>query len=333
MPLRLPEGVAPLMFRSTEYVESEDSPKGGYYFDRGQVTCRIMVDHMARAQAVLDFAGSVQVNYDGGGQGYLTRVLPHALPARPWMYVQAVPNEEPLGLRGVTDEFGDGTGQSVYDLCELTLNYVMPTYKLKEDDDVLASTGPLAGKPDEGYALQEGYQDSRYVTRVKKYSSRILVLNKGMLKDQDGKIIVEGVPFPEPGGEVQYTWHQVPEECLPELVWMANSGRVNDATFDGYPAGTLLFDGNVEVRPSPNPITGQVLTDVVYRFKLAFKADPADGTIYGHNYVYRLVTNPPALARLRPRLVTTDAVGSALGSRMFPNLDFKKLFRPQPLAP
>ncbi len=333
MPISYPFWTTPLSYRSTLYLESNESPEGSYFLDRGQIARKIQVDWEARNQAIEDFGGTVTVLYNGSGQGYLNRSVPHAFPARPWMYVQSIPKEMPIAIRGNSGGTTDGLGVATYEICELTLVYAMPTYKIKADEDVLAAAGPLAGLPDEGRALERGYNlYSRFITRVPKYSSKILVLNKGMLKDSDGKLIVEGLPLPEPGGEIQYTWHQVPEECLPQLVWIANCNVVNDAEFDGWPAGTLLFDGVPEFRSAPNPMTGQILSDVTYRFKISIKPDLSDDppTILGHNYVYRLTPAPTRV--LIPKLVTTDGVGAAAGSTLFREFDFKKFFRPQPVA-
>jgi hypothetical protein len=63
-----------------------------------------------------------------------------------------------------------------------------------------------------------------------------------------------------------------------------------------------------------------------------FKADPTTDPIEikGHNYIWRKET-VEGVAVLVPRLVTTNGGdGSAPGTRMFRDLDFKKLFRPQP---
>lgn len=334
MALQFPPWESPLAYRDTLYLESNESPEGSYYFDRGQVARKIQVDWPARDQAIRDFAGTVEVLYNDEGQGYLRRTTPHPFPPRPWMYVQSIPKEQPCCLRGNDGGTADGLGVARYELCELTLVYAMPTYNIREDASIVAPDGPLAGLPDEGYALEQGrVNHSRYVSWVPRLASKTLELNQGMLKDEDNKLIVSGIPFPEPVGEVLYTWHQVPEEALPVGVWIANGNSVNDATFDIWPAGTLLFDGPPEVRTNPNPMTGQTLADVTYKFKVSIKADPSTDpvTVRGHNYIYRRkVVGDPPVPLLIPRLVTTDGVGNDAGTRMFRDFDFKKFFRPQP---
>lgn len=327
MPLRIPLGGSPMTFRSTSYVECEDSPEGSYFLDRGQVSRRVYVDWLDREQAELDFLGTAEVLDNGSGVKYISRTIPHAFPPKPHMYVQSIPKEQPVSLVGNgADDVAD------YDLCELTLVYVMPTFYVREDIDVVSVGGDdWDTLPDEGWALEQGYEAvSRYVTRVQRFAGKTFVLNRGMLKDEDSKVIVEGIPYPVTGGEVQYTWHQVPAAGLPTAAWLGYTNVVNDDTFDGYPAGTLLFDGNVEARANPNPVTGQVLFDVTYRFSVSIKVDPITEDVYGHNYIWRLADNGSGTPVLRPKLVTTNGTGASAGTTLFRETTFRRFFRPNP---
>lgn len=334
MPLRLADGVSPLVFRSTEYVESDSSPEGSYYLDRGQIARRIQVDWPDRAQAIRDFAGEVVLSNNGTAQ-YLERTLPHSFPGKSWMVVQSVPKEEPMALRG--NDWIDGEGVAQYDCCELTLVYVMPTFKLKTDEEVWSGAADeWESLPDEGYALEQGFAYSRYVTKTVKFHAKTLVLNKGMLKKNVGgqmKLVVEGLPYPNPGGEVMYTWHQVPEGGIPENAIKGYANSVNDAAFDGFPAGTLLYDGNVEIRANPNPVTGQVLYDVTYRFPISIKVHPVTGTVYGHNYIWEAVQHDFGGAEgvqtvLFPVPVYTNDGTAVAGNQPFRTKPFRSFFRP-----
>lgn len=312
------------VFRSTTWYEREDSPSGGYSTDRGQVNRDIQVAWAARGQAALDFAGDVAVVNDGSGRNYLSRTIPHAFPPRPWMYVQSIPAEKPLALKGK-----DGSDVGVYSLAILTLQYVMPPFRVKDDGSTLCTDASyfMHDLPDEGWALAvQGVANSRYVTRQIKHATKVLVYNRGMLKDENSKLILEGIPITEFVGEWSYTWHQVPEEALPEKAWIDGAKCVNSTTFDGRPAGTLLFAGDPEIRMDPNPITGKFLYTVTYRFHSLLLVDDTTTphTIRGHNYILR----PSAGSTVKPQKFTTDGLGVNPGTVVYRDFDFASFFRP-----
>lgn len=331
MPLRLMPGTTPCVYRSTEYVERDESPRGSYKMNAGQVIRHIAVDWGDREQAELDFGGDVVVLNAVGLARYLSRTTPHPFPPKPWMYVSDITDEMPVALRGNNGLTAGGLAVAEYDMCELTLAYQMPSYNIKEDTDIIAPTGPLEGYPDEGYFLALGHdQWSRYVSKIDKHATKTLVLNKGMLKDENNNLVVEGIPFPEPAGEIQYVWHQVPRSVVPHLRYEAFSNVVNDATFDGHAPGTLLFEGSPDIRYGENTVTGKYLCDITYKFKVSKKFDPVDSTIKGHNYIYRLVDHPTLPTKiLRPLLVSVSGGPTPdEGSMMFRPYDFANFFRP-----
>lgn len=324
-------------FRSTTFVELEDSPVGAYALDRGNVTRTYLVDFAARDQAALDFAGTATRIVAPGGQTYLSRTLPHQLPSKSYMRVQSIPSVKPHAMRGTTGTLGDGTAMATYEMAEITCQYVFPTFDFLTDAEVEAEDGPLAGYADEGWHLAtNGSTATRYITPSVKLATRELVLNRAILKDPRGKPILEGVPIRETTGEVTYTWHQVPRDALPRQAWIAGGGCVNEQDFDSWPAGCLLADSMPETRPSPNVIDGQVYYDLQYRFKLLILADrlDPDGSVVfrGWNYIRRLVPQlGPVVGagRFELLLATTDGGdGTAPGTTMYPNYDFASFFRP-----
>jgi hypothetical protein len=319
-----------LTYRSTEYLEADGSPEGAYAMDRGQITRHYHVDFAARDQAALDFAGTASVEIGGGGGVvYISRTTPHPLPNKPFMYCQSVPSIKPVALRGTSGVVNDGTGMCHYEMAEISCQYIFPTFAVKEDNNVLASAGPLTGYPDEGDALRRGHSLTRYITKVPKVSTRELVTNRGLLKSSDGKPILEGIPRRELVGEITYIWHQVLADALPQQAWVAGGCCVNEVAFDGWPAGTLCFSSTPELRPSPNVIDGKIYYDLSYKFALLMIWDPVAEVARGHNYVLRKDGST-----LVPKLVTVSGNPSndftAVGPSdlMYRPFDFGSFFRP-----
>lgn len=322
-----------LTLRSTTYIEADESPTGAYSFDRGQVTRSIFTAWADRDQAALDFAGTAVVVTNTDGRRYISRTLPHALPSKTHMRVQSVPQVKPMGLRG--NDGGQVGGLSIarYEMAEVVLQYGMPTYDFLEDADVEADDGTLEALPDEGWHLaNNGAEATRFISRTMKFTTRELVLNRGMLKTEDQKLVLEGIPIREATGEITYTHHMVPADAIPTDAWIAGGSTVNEFEFDGWPVGTLLAHSMPEMRPEPNVIDGQKYYSLSYKFQLLMLYDrtrSGDTVIRGHNYIRKLVSEPPELPRFKPLLVTTDGGdGTAPGTLMFPLFDFQQFFRP-----
>lgn len=340
---------ANLTFRSTTYREADGSPSGVYSVDRGQVTRTYYVDWAARNTAALDFAGTATV-VRIGRYGYVSRTLPHSFAPMPHLRCTNILAVKPIGIRGADGLAADGTAVTKYEMAELTCQYTFPTYKFLTDAQVRNETpvapdnitpNPWFGQPDEAHALATGIANSRYITRTLKYSTRELVTNRGLLKTNDGgtvKPILEGIPLRETTGEVSYTWHNVPEDAVPQRAMIAGGSSVNLATFDGWTAGTLLAHNMPELMPRPNIIDGKTYYDLTYRFSLLMlydkSTDPA--TVRGHNWIRRL-TGTGVNAKFKPFLVTTSGAASAsefvadAERLMFPPYDFEYFFRPDNL--
>lgn len=343
-----------MTWRTVKYADVDGSPEGNFYFDRGMITRSIHVAWEQKDLAVVAFMGGVSVINGAGGNRTLSRLIPHSFPTYPWMYVQGVQNIKPIGMTGASEyppsatdaptdirnvdgNLDDGTGVARYRMAEISLQYVMPTFKIKEDAEIIQTEdmAPLQGLPDEGQAIANGYSESRYITRHIKPQGKMLTIPRGLLKGPDLKPILEAVAVNEFVSTFEYTWHQVPEEALPELTWLEGQNSVNHDWFDNRPPGTLLFCGDPEVRPEPNPITGQMLHTVKYQFHSLLILDPSvagppstPGRLKGHNYIRK-----PVGGTLAAWLFSTDGVGTLEGTRIFPDFDFRKLFRPDPLTP
>jgi len=324
-------------WRQTLFCDKDGSPDATLYPDRGQLIRTIYIAHSDVDAGVLDFAGT-QVRSDPGPNGgrAILRTIPANYPKRPWMYVQGVNSITPLGSRAKNPEgntLADFQGRDtddtpLYQTAEVALMYTMPTFKVKSDEDIKNFDGSEDNSmylmPDEGNALASGYANSRYVTRYIKPMAKMLTLPRGLLKDENSKIILESIAITEHTSEYHYVWHQVPEDCLPEAQWMLGANCVNDAVFDGRPAGTLLFSGEPELKLNTNTITGQILYDVTYRFLSLLIPDATVNPpeFKGWNYIRR-----PTTGNLKPLKVSV-AGGGGQSQVVFRDFDFRKLFRP-----
>lgn len=352
-------------WRNVPYVEVMGSPEGNFSFTRGMIPRSIYVGWEDVDAAILAFLGTVTMIPANNGKRVLSRTTPHPWPGRPWiaqtlvppwLYCESVASIKPLGIRGATSypasaalapdgvSLGtggkdDGTMVARYAQAELGLQYAMPTYKIKEDAQVLHDAvepepywdPDLAGFPDEGLALARGYRGSRYVTRDARRSGRVLTMPRGLLKDETGRKLLEDVHVDESVGEWSYTWHQVPEEALPELTWVAGQGTVNHAAFDGHPAGTLLFTGNPEVRIDPCPHTGQYLATVRYVFSRKIIMDRTVTPVVPRGWNYRRTVTG---GQIKPGKVSTDGnsdKANAPQTSIAPDFDFARFFRPDSL--
>jgi hypothetical protein len=332
------------IWRYTRYIDKEGSPEMSLFFDRGQILRTIWVHHAAVEQAITDFCGTVAImDAPGAGTGVrtLTRSIPHAYPKWPKMFVQGVNSVNPHAMRP-KEMFAPATLQDhqardtddtpLYHVAEMVLQYVMPSFRITDDNSVTSQddADPLTTYPDEGWALSRGLQYSRYITRQIKGMNKMLTIPRGILKTTDGKAVLEAIAVNEHVAEYSYTWHQVPEEALPQLTWIEATNVVNDATFDLHPPGTLLFCGDPDLRMNPSPITGQYLYDVTYRFHSLriVDEDTSPMEIRGHNYIRKVVSG-----KLRPVLFASDGIGGTAGTRVYRDYDFRKLFRPDVVAP
>jgi len=323
------------IWRSTTYVEhlgesGNASPELSIAVDTGRVNRVIQVrpgTHAAIWQAARDFLGYAELQTDGF-YSWIKRVTPHPFPPAPWLYCTSIPRSEGISFSARTNEAAE------YQVSKHNLVYQALTYNIKEDDDPDLYFGPDT-QPDEGYALSQGWDFSRYITKTTKPAAKLLVLNRGIMQgvkaDVGGatKPLLEGFPFVEPCAQIEYTWHAVPTNCVPWALHAVSLGTVNDATFDNYPAETLRVD-SIEPVARRDPF-GTRIYDVV--FKMQFlprvgltlaerEADPVPApSARGHNWVYASHLNKFIVMR-----ITEDGV--ATGKPPFRPADFAAMFRP-----
>jgi hypothetical protein len=284
-----------------------------------------------------------------GGVSYITRGLPAFYPAiidpsvaptvglnpfgTPYLWATSIPEVEPEGnVTGLTMVGAGGFGPGLrptYNVWHFKVEFNSLTYYVKSDAQVLGTTGPLTGFPNEGQALASGWSNSRYVTKIVEDATRTVTMRKGFLRFV-GSVdpIPEGIPFTQFRSNITYIWHQIPIAAIPNIAIATCSGKVNNLIFDGYQPGTLLFTG-YRFRPWQGPI-GDRLVDIEYRF------------IYMPNFFITPATKAPTYAGWNsiPNVVagmfvytqfsadgTYDPIGNP-GAIVFKPADLTTLFNP-----
>ena len=351
-----------------EYKELKGSPHEAYVGHQGKAVRKFRVAWPSRWKFLQTFIGYSWVNLAGTASAHIIRVPPQAHPVtvdvpgqgsfdQPWLYAQDVESIEgmepdPVGFPQLDDE------DTPYKNAAVTVAYESLTFRVLDDeamkDNSYTHDGTPTGRP-EDFA---GGRPRRYLTKVIQPTAEYLKMSFGVFvfvandpvtgkKWQpaslgQGKII--------PAAEVLYQWHQFPtykttvaDEATrvyyPPAV-KTHLGTVNDAEFDGYNKGTLLFTA-FEYKPY-RMIGGHVSGDLVYKMK-HFEPNSLTGSISnttGHNYFIRPdVRNTNPFTRLP--LQWTRAASRLDGSETSPEYppdntddvylynyrDFKKLFQ------
>jgi len=230
---------------------------------------------------------------------YITRFNPQAMPnfkdptgSENWLYAVGVSRMVGAGPRGVYDD----SGVARYQYALVTVQYESLTYKVLEDDELIA-TAESAGYPnvlpiaDESTLL-------RYVTRVTKPSAEYITLPRGIMYwFLPGASPMPKVDFANarlvPSQEITYTWHQVPFQPAAAT---SHIGSVNLLPFRDsnktYNPGTLLLL-SAEMKPYRTAV-GAFVNDVTYRMKY-FEPQPGRG----HNFFLRYNKSTSSLSYVK----------------------------------
>ncbi|HVS37422.1 MAG TPA: hypothetical protein VMS17_17805 [Gemmataceae bacterium] len=197
---------------------------------------------------------------------------------------------------------------------------------------VNTSTGPFwhstlgVGRPDEGYwlAAGNGRIGGRYVTRLDEPGGYGQTIPRGFLQYQSGGIITEGLMKVVPVTTRKLTWHMVPRNAVPIEAIIAQQGTVNNAPFDGWPTGTLLFD-SVEPRRYRDPLLNRCI-DLTYTM-IGKPNINRFGQALGHNSALKFIpAQPPNPAFVDYDYVWSDKNGQ--GNPPYRSSNFANLFRP-----
>ena len=354
-------------WRNTQYTEfAPESPNERFGLGSTALTRQFdLVDgsFKGRMQAAYDFLGYGQVLATGSPSMpyYLHRVTPMPYPAlgagsfafpnpadakvngaaMPDMtqafWANGISRTKPLGAPSGVDLNANpgGVAAAKYTRARLTMEFSTLPFQIKEDSAVMVN-----GFPFEGYYLEiNGWASTRYIIRQVEPFSRIIKIPYGII-NVNGKETKQAMPLREAGANISYTWMRVP------LTGGAAPGvnfkrlglmlqTINQASFDGFPSRTLLFDSysTHEYQGS----FGERLADV--KFNLIYLPHPstgksvaAAGTAQGWNSIYDLNADrqPDYYPALCPDGVSPPftVVANVLDPDSGAPLQFRDLFRP-----
>jgi hypothetical protein len=332
----------PVINGVTFYEDAQEpkSPNHQSAVDNGRVTRSLVIRDATNGIREKDIfaAKKALLGYPvASGAGFISRVIPDSYPAptdlatptgQPYLWATSVPRTEPLGKPLSTD----ANGAAVYHGVRLTIQYNLLEYLIFPDGNVLSTSGPLNGLPDEGAAIASGWLKSRYVTRAWKGGGEVVTLPPGALKRVlDGVAVNRGVPMRVPKGIARYTWMQVPISVAPFQTIQSLYHNVNLNAFDSFTPGTLLFD-DMDYRFYVN-WAGERLVDITYTMLWRPNFDQVDKVFNGWNSFYQ-VSGSGKKARWRYLVCTTDGnppdTTNASPNTSYPYGDFANLFRGGP---
>lgn len=283
----------------------------------------------------------------------LKRVLPLAHPFFEFMRCRRVLNIQGLGWRGTEPHEPQDLGAGVdaaqfprphyaeYDYALITLQFETLPFDFKLDTQITEEYDRNVFR-----RIEPGY-DSLYIEGG--------TGDKGTFKFDTGYAILDNVTAdnPSPAGKVSFhngrtvplqvaklvwTWYDVPWEFVTNSTGkptniMSGVGKVNDATFGGFPAYTLLCDvPQIDLRP--NPIPPFVSTKATYLANIQFTFHYFEPDNLG---TYQAAPGGPALTVPQhghnmaiwrfTRKWYPCSIDGAGSERVYKTYDFNKLFR------
>lgn len=295
------------------------------------------------SEAARALLGYQVVEEDDGAAGvrrWISRELPAPYPAEvspdnpagdPYIYAQSIPVFEPCG-RPTDVDVGSRTAYNWY---RAQTVWEALSYNCYEDSEQLATQGPLAdqnpaqpARPDEGEYLRQGWSDVRFITKDVDHGAKTISMRQGLAKfeaaeGQAAQPIPEGIGISQSRILVNYTWHCVPLDGIPENQIRLSLNCVNDNEFDGYQTGTLLLS-SAKIRLYRSAL-GQRLADVGYRMIYLPNYDKVNLAYRGWNSLFRVVAN-----RFRYWYFSADGTLPFVGGDnvIFRHVSFPALFRP-----
>lgn len=316
----------PSKWKGTNWTETaEGSPDIAMVRDgtRLKRTFKVEWDRAATGLAQRDFIGYSKVQLGFGAKWFINRELPFVYPrilnsaGNPFLYCVSCP-----ALRGVGPLGKDADGVQTFQHGLLDLEFRTLPYNVLRNEDILG-VGDFIQVPDEGLFGTDPTK-RRYVTRLTKPAGKILSLPRGMMRVVNADAakrtpIPEGIPFRQASATIVYIWHDVPEAGVPNATIQTSLNTINNAAFDVYAAGTLLFE-TVDIKPTVSPL-GDRTADVQYTLKWLPNLSADGTTARGHNWILRKVAGGMDYVQ-----VTSD--GTLAGTPPYRSSDLADLFRP-----
>lgn len=177
----------------------------------------------AFANAIMGLSGSVAVG------GPIFRTYAHACPESPNLFALGIGQIEGCGMPTVAD------GRPAWEWAIVPVTYGP------------VALGGIINAPDPNNFNTPDGQAYEFCTFEVDYSTESITIPKTSMKRAEGGVLWQNrtidVPWTVriPTATIVCTVHKVP--WLPTDAILGLQGRVNDRTFFGRPAGTILFDG------------------------------------------------------------------------------------------
>jgi hypothetical protein len=193
------------------------------------------------------------------------------------------------------------------------VTFVHKPYRNLKKDSELPSVPTVANAP----------EFDRYIRKWE--STKLREMRRpdfGFETDEATPVQIPVVGFtPSIEKDIYYTWYEVPYEKVPSDQFFSTdlALKVNAASFDGYPAGTLLYVGAKDYEDPYRSPSGDLYVDPTIQFRF----NP-----YGWNKVY-LPTRAPGATTVNIRARAKSSGEAAGGPPYVTTNDFYKLFRPK----
>jgi hypothetical protein len=270
------------------FEESPASPAENASFDGSRVSRSLWFPDATPAKryafqkALMGYAKVLPDN----GRRYLHRQIPYGNPAvsdgdlnpggSEYLWCKSVPSGTPVPSIPSADP---ATGVATYKGYRWSCEFRSCPYRVCADEDtlLLAQAGPLAAGPglnalpDEGDALRRGFVNTRYVSNPTEQATKINQIKQASLNylhddNSPGPLVGHPMPLPQYMETILWRWFEVPEDAVPRKAIADCANNVNDATFAGYPAGTLILR-SASRRPYNNPLGPGMMYDIEYKME------------------------------------------------------------------
>lgn len=324
------------LYQYLERVANTSPATAGFSITGGQATVPYLVDPSSTslAEAIPEILGSVGTHDDGSDHfGKLSRVLPKAHPAYPWMFCDRI--ESIIGLGGweinesaeVYEADTLISGYAAYELLQLNLGFTPRPYAVLSDDSI--NTREITYYPPEGDDVETGIAvpvaDEYY-----RFTDYEILPGVEIASAQHGQMKLRSTDDSLPGNAktasgfpritiqksmIKFTWYQVPFGLV-EHPWSwidRGVGMINQNDWYGWSAGSLLYLG-VDIRRYTPPVPERSL----WQGTTSFSSDKMCDITFSFEYTRRTASGtPPTPARPNWLAAGHNLMPNIAGNRAF----------------
>jgi hypothetical protein len=293
--------------------------------DRSSCTTVVTVDYAKYKAAVRFILGYQWVDESKN----LRRSTPVFHPVYPWLYASAIVGTEfkgPNNANRFTPPYDFAVYAGGYTHVEVTVEFRERLYNLWQDWEVET-------------------EDERWLYWTRDPYTELVQIDGGSLKAHAPSVAaVNGQPYlaaphvlaKQSKAKVLLQWFQVPVDFVEDedgysSKFQAAEKCVNDATFRGRRAGTMLLE-HVHLDKKPSPVATDLFEGLRWTYDITFEYiefDPPRGDLsvakYGHNLLPGPSSSGASGGRAFKYYYYTDD-GTLTGKPLFDSYDFTKLF-------